>query len=243
MKAPIAFMLATLAASGAQAAIIDQQQLEADSSYRFGETVQWHQLAQSFTSGVDGTLTGLSLRLGRQAGTGTDGTVRIEIRDTEYGPASYGTGYSYTQTPGSPDIPPAGGQILASLTLSAADLADIDPTQGQIASFTTLLMLPNPVEILSGVTYSILVEGFGTTTFLWSQQRSGTYAGGEGFARVDDGYGWSFTGTSPGRGDFAFSTQAVPSEPPGQVPEPATAGLLGVALAGIAGLRRRNAGR
>lgn len=213
--------------------ILDQQQPTAHHSYIFGAGEFWKQLGQTFTAGVDGMLTGLELRLGRMPDSVTTGSLSIEIRNTEIGPAS--TGQNYLQTP------IVGGQLLASATINTADLPVIDPTLGQVAPFSPLITFATPVSVHAGVAYSILLYGNGADRFVWSLDLpASTYGGGNAFARVGNGYAWSFVGYAtnpPTLGDFGFRTYVEGTAAP--VSEPMTLSLWGLGLAGLTLRRRR----
>ncbi|CDH45513.1 PEP-CTERM sorting domain-containing protein [Candidatus Contendibacter odensensis] len=213
--------------------IRDQEQATAHFSYSFGTGEFWQQLGQTFTAGVDGMLTGLELRLGRMPGSVTTGSLSIEIRTTETGPAS--TGQSYLQTP------IVGGQRLASATLNTVDVPVVDPTLGQVAPFSPLITFATPVSVRAGVAYSILLYGNGADQWVWSLDLpASTYGGGNAFARVGNGYAWSFVGYAgnpPTLGDFGFRTYVERTAAP--VSEPMTLSLWGLGLAGLAWRRRR----
>ncbi|MCC9000239.1 MAG: hypothetical protein LM522_12230 [Candidatus Contendobacter sp.] len=213
--------------------ILDQQQPTAHHSYIFGAGEFWQQLGQTFTAGVDGMLTGLELRLGRMPDSVTTGSLSIEIRNTEIGPASTGHSYLWPQI--------VGGQLLASATINTADLPVIDPTLGQVAPFSPLITFTTPVHFDSGVAYSILLYGSGADRFVWSLDLpASAYGGGNAFARVGNGYAWSFVGYAgnpPTLGDFGFRTYVEGAAAP--VSEPMTLSLWGLGLAGLALRRRR----
>ena len=210
--------------------ILDQEQATAHYSYSFGTGEFWKQLGQTFTAGVDGLLTGLELRLGRTPDSLTTGSLSIEIRNTETGPAS--TGHNYLQTP------IVGSHLLAAATISTADLPVVDVTLGQVAPFSPLITFATPVSVHAGVAYSILLYGSGADRFVWSLDLpASAYGGGNAFARIGNGYAWSFVGYAgnpPTLGDFGFRTYVEGTATP--VSEPMTLSLFG--LAGLA-LRRR----
>lgn len=212
--------------------ILDQEQATAHQSYTFGANEFWKQLGQTFTAGIDGMLAGLELRLGRMPDSVTTGSLSIEIRNAEIGPASTGQSYLWPQIVGS--------QLLASATINTAELPVIDPTLGQVAPFSPLITFATPVAVTAGVAYSILLYGNGADRLVWSfDLPASAYDDGNAFARVGNGYAWSFVGYAtnpPTLGDFGFRTYVEGSAAP--VSEPVTLSLWGLGLAGLA-LRRR----
>lgn len=212
--------------------ILDQEQATAHYSYSFGTGEFWQQLGQTFTAGVDGMLVGLELRLGRTPDSVTTGSLSIEIRNTQIGPASTGHSYLQTQTVGS--------QLLAAATIKTVDVPVVDPTLSQVAPFSSLITFATPVHFDSGVTYSILLYGNGADRFVWSLDLpASAYNDGNAFARMGNGYAWSFVGYAtnpPTLGDFGFRTYVEGTAAP--VSEPITLSLFGLGL-GVLALRRR----
>ena len=76
---------------------------------------------------------------------------------------------------------------------------------------------------------------------MWSLDLpASAYGGGNAFARMGNGYAWSFVGFAgnpPTLGDFGFRTYVEGTAAPGS--EPMTLSLWGLGLAGLALRRRR----
>jgi len=224
-----------LAASAATAAPMLDQQNTAPFYFNhpFGTSAYAKQVAQTFTAGVDGSLVGLALQIGRAGYDPAAGALSVRIVNTMNGQASHGTGWFPTRIPGAPGEfwGSEHGELLASFTVNAADLPVIDVSHGHVASMTPMLPLPIPIEIDAGTQYAILLETIGTGTFAWHFQFNNPYSGGRAFYRIGAGYGW----TSP-TDDLAFQTFVAGPDP---VPEPGTLTLLAGSLAVLGWATRR----
>lgn len=238
-----AIALAGVLAAGAAAAapIIDQENT-ADFyfHYPFGSSAYAKQSAQTFTAGVDGSLVGIALQIGRAGYDPALGSLSVRIVNTLDGQASHGTGWFATKIPGAPGESWAGqtGQLLASFTVDAADLPLVQSQVGAVAPMSTMLALPTPIEIDAGTQYAILLESVGTGQFVWNFQYGDAYSDGRAFYRVGDGFGWTAPRLLTGLGtdDMGFRTFV---EGIAAIPEPGTLMLLVGGVLGMGLARRR----
>jgi len=214
-------------ATPAHAVILDQEHTAVNSFLIFARNLGvFGQVAQTFTAGITGELTAISLPLGVRS-PGGDGTVTIDIRNTQTSVASIGVGTVTTQIPGTPEIP-SGGQILATIKLDISELPVIEPTTGGQAPFTPLIYFPTPVDVVAGQRYSILLRFEASDTsveLVWHRSSTDVYPDGSGFYRIGDGLLWTMPSW-----DLGFQTYVVP--------EPAAVFLAALAIPAIRRRRR-----
>jgi hypothetical protein len=238
-----AVALAGVLAAGAAAAapIIDQENTAAFYfNYPFGSSAYAKQAAQSFTAGVDGSLVGIALQIGRAGYDPAKGSLSVRIVNTIDGQASYGSGWFATKIPGAPGESWAGqtGQLLASFTVDADDLPLVQSQYGEVAPMSAMLALPTPIEIDAGTQYAILLETIGTGNFMWNFAYGDPYDDGRAFYRVGAGFGWTAPTLTTGLGtdDMAFRTFV---EGVAAIPEPGALTLLVGGMLGLGLARRR----
>jgi hypothetical protein len=148
-------------------------------------------------------------------------------------------------TGGNLDLDPVSVALLADsgglpgATLTNLGLALVPKTGTGLFSFTA----GSGFALQPGTTYWIAALGGDTVSkTAWNQALTNTVTGLPGWSPTPVGYfasndpsGWSqLTGTSP-QGYFQFSVESQ-----AQVPVPGTLGLMGAALAGLIGVRRRH---
>lgn len=215
----------------ADAAILDQSNETAPHPQVVSKTTQMKEVSQTFTPSVSGPLTDVSLKLGVTSPGGA-GTITIDIRDTENASASNGSAFVPALIPGSPDIAPTGGQILATEAFDIGSLDVIDPTIGEAAGFSPLFHFDPAPVLQAGQRYSILMRFQPADTdssLVWHHSGAtssgiNSYASGDFFYRVETDFAWTIL-----KGDLGFRTYMA-------VPEP-SAMLLATALTAIAPLR------
>lgn len=202
----------------AHATMLDAKHEIANYAYPFHRNFIMKETAQTFTPTQTGQLTHIALRLGVTS-PGSTGTVTIDIRDTRASVASTGLNFIPALIPGSPELNPPGGEILATTKLDISTLDVVQPSLGGLPGFSPLIPLATPVEVTAGTRYAIFVrfdENDTAAELAWAYAKSeqeDAYSGGDGFYRMAPYYAWTLPGW-----DFGFRTYVTP--------EPATVLLL-----------------
>jgi len=222
-------MFLGLASSGAFAAPLLDQYYEigmdvADGPFRDGTVVYDdnnfnNSVAQTFTVGIGGELTGVAIQIGRYFGTG--GTLGVDILGTSSG------------------IPT--GSSLASASLAWSSLPDWDvniPSAFVFVDLSSFNLSVLPGDVLA-IALSVLSGPDPQST--WDGYWQGQYSGGIAFSTWRSGF-WEPQVLSDGQGgllygDMGFRTFVDPNT--NQVPEPSTWMLIVSGLAGLAVLRKR----
>ncbi len=158
---------------------------------------------QSFTAGLTGTLSGININLFNIFYGGPVVPIEIVMLDLS-------GGINSPVVLGSTTIVPQSGQIPIAL----------------------LITFPQSIAILAGNVYGIGVVAGADTSFDWSGDADGGYAGGFGFF-FEPGFPAGNFPLGNGGFDFNFQTHVNP------VPEPGTLTLLATGLAGLIGVRRK----
>ncbi|MFO1328886.1 MAG: PEP-CTERM sorting domain-containing protein [Rubrivivax sp.] len=214
-----AIAIGALALPAAQAALLDQSfdATNGASSYAVVGPSPGQTLAQTFTAGMTGTLTSVSLMLDRQPSAA--GPLTLSILGTNAG-VPLGTG--------------------ATLFSQSFDISGL-PTTDFAYQFTDFDISAAGVQVVSGQVYAIaLTRNSGSFLSQWVSWNartgaSASYAGGALYA--GDGDLVTSYSAAPD-GDAGFKTFV---EPAAAVPEPGPLALLSVGLIGLASTRRRRA--
>lgn len=211
----VAAAIAGTAGAAQAAPMVDQSFL--GTQFAFGEIGSgssgesiW---AQTFTVGLAGRLTGVSLAI--EDGGQTGGTLVVELRTTVSGQPTGSLLASLSFAP--EEVPDAMPNLIGSADLFAIDLSafSIDVNVGDVLAI-----------VLSEPTVGVY------TPKLQASDAGGGYAGGQLFSSR----GTSFI--ENGLFDMFFET-FVDTDAPSAIPEPASLALMGIGLAGVAAARRR----
>ena len=149
--------------------------------------------AQTFTAGVSGLLTQVSLALSTELPlpnqTPTPGDLTVEIRTTVAGTAGVSNGYDYS-TVAKRTIPTS--VVLASEVILAGSIPDYPPSSDIVVKFSA------PATVTKGTVYAIAISATGTARHDWTLHTSHNadgYAGGSIF--VSTSTGWNDYGYQP----------------------------------------------
>lgn len=190
------------------------------SSYTIYETsTNEYVLAQTFTAGISGKLTGVGLALVDKASQ----DLSVSILETSGG------------------LPDVGAGVLATETLTPADV-DLDSFSLEMVDFTSAAL-----DLIAGEMYSIMLSS--TTPFQqeydWTRGSFDTFTGDDlspqdpysgGVGYYSDNGGSTWTALSGYSEDFSFQTFVDPTA----VPEPGSLGAFVAALAFLGVNRRRS---
>jgi hypothetical protein len=204
--------LLLLAASAARADTIDQSFITPTSGGVGLTNVQGTQgfLAQTFTAGMSGNLTGINLNGNAMCGNPGCGPppIQITIRTVLAG------------------LPTS--TILGTTTFSVNSAINFPPNSYGDFPLTQLISFSAPIPLLAGREYAIVVFGPVETSVSLFGAQGNYYTGGRAMSSPDGGLTWQ----SHDPWDFNFQTHMSP------VPEPGTLSLMVTGLAGLM-IRRR----